>query len=303
MNVLAYITICTFWGLSSIATKIGLGGMDPFTFSFIRFLISGVILLIINWAKGKSIRINHQDLKVIVISAFMMYFMNSVFIMFATKRLDAGIVPILFSLVPVVMVIIETLIQRRMLVGIPGILGIIGGITGIGVVSLGAGTSTSVDILGLVLMLCAVSSWSSGSLYLKNKSINTSITVLLMYQTIVPMLTFLGIIIVKGGMIFTQPLGPAIGGVLYMALIDTLIGSACYVYLLKNWKVSIVATYAYINPIVGLIASYFILGESITFQKVVGMGIILFSVYLIQSDNRLRQKMAIAFKSKRVNRM
>lgn len=294
MGFLAYLAICVFWGLSSIATKLGLSGIEPFTFSFLRFFITGIILLIYNLAKHKSILLSRKDFRVITISSSSMYFLNSVFMMFATKRLDAGIVPILFALVPVVMVVLETILQRKMLVALAGIIGIIGGIIGIVIVSIGDAVSGPIDIWGLILMGFGVLSWAGGSIYLKNKKIATSVSVLLMYQTLVPLAFYTVLIIFNGGPDIFDGNVFSIGGVLYMAIVDTLIGSACYIFLLKIWNVSVVSTYAYINPVVALIGSYFILGESITIQKFVGMIVILFAVFLIQKDSANRAKLAKA---------
>lgn len=287
MGFLAYLAICVFWGLSSIATKIGLYGFEPFTFSFFRFFITVVVLLGYNLVKRKSLRLRKQDFKVITISAIVMYFLNSAFLMFATKRLDAGLIPILFALVPIVMVVIESVLNQKILVGPLGMIGIIGGVVGIFVVSIGNDSRNgSVDVVGLLLMGCAVLSWAGGSVYLKKKKIETSITTLLMYQMIVPLTFYALLTFYNGGPQIYGWSTQAIIGVFYMALIDTLLGSACYVYLLKRWKVSIVATYAYINPIVGLMGSYFFLNEMITMKKMIGMVIILFSVFLIQNEGR-----------------
>lgn len=289
MGILAYLSICVFWGLSSIATKVGLEGFEPFTFSFFRFLITGIVLLIYNLIDRRSIRLRRDDFRVITISAMVMYFLNSAFLMFATERLDAGLIPILFALVPVVMVILETILNRKMMVGSAGVIGIIGGVAGIFVVSMGNSTGAKTDPIGLMLMGCAVLSWAGGSIYLKKQKVATSITVLLMYQTIVPLTFYTFLTFYNGGPEIYRWSFSAVCGVFYMALIDTLLGSACYVYLLKRWKVSIVATYAYINPVVGLIGSYFLLNESITVQKIFGMVIILGSVFLIQSDGKIRK--------------
>ncbi len=294
MGFLAYLAICVFWGLSSIATKLGLSGIEPFTFSFLRFFITGIILLIYNLAKHKSILLSRKDFWVITISSTSMYFLNSVFMMFATKRLDAGIVPILFALVPVVMVVLETILQRKMLVGLPGMIGILGGIVGIVIVSVGDAAAGPIDMIGLILMGFGVLSWAGGSIYLKNKKIATSVSVLLMYQTLVPLAFYTMLIIFNGGPEIFDGNVLSVGGALYMAIVDTLIGSACYIFLLKIWNVSVVSTYAYINPVVALIGSYFILGESITVQKFVGMIVILFAVFLIQKDSTNRAKLAKA---------
>ena len=292
MAVLSYLAICIFWGLSSIATKVGLEDIEPFTFSFFRFATTGTILLIYNLLRGKSVRLQREDFRVITISAIIMYFFNTIFIMFATKRLDAGLIPILFALVPVAMVILETIIGRKLLVGVPGIIGILGGIAGIVVVSMGNDGGETVDVIGVLLMLCAVLSWSGGSIYLRNKKVNASLTVLIMYQMLVPFTVYTALIIKQGGPIVYEWSLVSAMGVLYMAIIDGLIGSACYVYLLKRWKVSVVATYAYINPVVGLIGSFLILGESITIRKVVGMAVILFAVFLIRFDGSIRRKLS-----------
>ncbi len=227
MSIMAYFAICVFWGLSSIATKVGLASIEPFTFSFLRFLITGIVLLAYNLIKQKSIRVGGEDFKVIAVSATIMYFLNSAFLLFATDRLDAGLIPILFALVPVVMVVLETIIGRKMLVGIPGAIGIVGGIIGIAVVSFGNTSGAKSDMLGLLCMGLAVFSWAGGSVYLKNKKINTSITILLMYQTIVPLAFYTALVVFRGGLIFYEADLRAIGGVLYMAIVDTLLGSAC----------------------------------------------------------------------------
>lgn len=291
MGVLAYLSICIFWGLSSIATKIGLKGIEPFAFSFFRFFVTAMILLIYNLVQKKSLLIGKEDFKVISISATVMYFLNSMLIAFATKRLDAGLIPILFALVPVVMVIIESIMNKKLTVGIIGFIGIVGGILGIGIVSFVKSGTTSVDLFGIMLMLLAVLSWAGGSIYFRTKSIKTSITVILFYQSLLPMILYGAAGIVCGEFLNINFDTSAISGILYMSIADTLVGSACYVYLLKHWKISIVSTYAYVNPIVGLAGSYFLLGEGITLQKITGMLVILLSVFLIQYDSKMRAKL------------
>lgn len=298
MGILAYLSICIFWGLSSTAVKFGLEYIEPFSFSFFRFLTTAGILLVYNLGKGKSIHIKKNDMKVIFTSATAMFFVNSMMIMFATKRLDAGIVPIILSLVPVMMVIIESILERRLLVGPIGILGILGGIVGISVISFGGSTGAKIDLLGLVYLGIGILAWSTGSVYLRHRTIETSVTVLLMYQALTPLVYFGALIFAKGGLGYELK-WTAFAGMFYMAIADTILGTASYVYLLKNWKVSIVASYAYINPIVGLIGAFLLLGESISMQKILGMLIILFAVFLIQWEEKIRTSLT-ALKQKKI---
>lgn len=301
MGIFAYLAICILWGMSTVAIKLGLQHIELITFNFFRFFSTSVILLAYNLAARKSLGIKKQDLKAIFFSATLMFFLMSMMVTLATNRLDAGVVSIIMCFVPVVMVVIESVLEKKLLVGGIGIIGIIGGIVGIGVISLGGGTGFGLDPIGLLFMVGGVTSWAAGSMYIRRKTINTSLSVLLLYQALTPCLYYTLLLILSGGLSFEYNL-LSLGGALYMAIGDTIIGTACYVYLLKRWKTSVVATYAYINPIVGLIGAYFLLGESISLQKVQGMAIILFSVFLIQSDERLKGKL-IEIRQRRKARM
>ncbi len=297
MGIFAYMAICVLWGLSSPAAKLGLENIDVFTFSFFRFLTTGSVLLLYNILRRKSIYLKKQDLKVIVISATVMFFMNSMMTMLATKRLDAGLVPIVLSLVPVVMVIMESVLQKKLLVGYAGIAGMFGGILGIAIISFGGGR-LGIDPLGLGFLAAGIMCWSSGSIYLKRKRIEASTTVLLMYQAFTPLLYYGAIVFASGGPKFHwDPI--SFGGMFYIAIADTIIGTSSYIYLLKHWKMPLVATYAYINPIVGLFGAYILLGESISAQKLSGMAVILFSVFLIQFDETLRKKLTAIIKKEK----
>lgn len=289
MGIFAYFAICVLWGMSSVAIKLGLQHIELFTFNFFRFFFTSILLLTYNILSQKSIRVKKQDLKIIFFSATLMFFLTSSFVSGATERLDAGVVSIMMALVPMVMVVMESILEKRLLVGSIGLVGILGGICGIGIISLGGGAGLNIDMTGLLLVGAGVTCWASGSMYLRRKRIETSMSVLLLYQALTPSLYYGLILLFRGGPSFEFN-SLSFGGVLYMSVGDTIIGTACYVYLLKRWKTSLVSTYAYMNPIVGLFGAYLMLGESISHQKVQGMAIILISVFLIQSDESLKQK-------------
>lgn len=297
MGIFAYFAICVFWGLSTVAVKLGLENIELFSFNFLRFITTGMILILYNLLRRKSILISREDFKVVLISATAMFFLNSTFIALATERLDAGIVPIVLSLVPIVMVVIESILERKVLVSPIGMTGIAGGILGIVIISFGNSLGAGMDLKGLAFLATGIMCWSSGSLYLRRKRINASISVLLMYQALIPLVYYSAIILFKGGLVYELS-AASFGGMLYMGIVDTIIGSACYIYLLKNWKISVVSTYAYVNPVVGLLGAYLILGETVSAQKIQGMVVILISVYLIQSDEKLRSKLSRLRKNK-----
>ena len=55
----------------------------------------------------------------------------------------------------------------------------------------------------------------------------------------------------------------------------------CFLYALKHLPAQQASVYAYINPLVALITGYFILGEKITTLILIGCGITILGVYLV----------------------
>lgn len=288
MEYLAYIGICIIWGLSSIAVKLGVTDIDAITFSFFRFLVSTFVLFAFNIITRKDISIKRENIKIIVISAFCMYFVNSFFIGFALKRLDASIITIFFCLVPLIMVVAQSFLERRLIVGAAGVIGIIGGIIGIIIVSLSSSAGMNVDLIGILFATIGVSGWALGSLYLRNKKVEMSLNSLMMYQSLVPFFIYLCIIVISGGVDFSILRTNTLWSVLYVGVLDSIIATMLFIFLMKRWKVSAVSSYAYVNPVIGLVAAYFILGEEINAKKVLGMSMILVSVFLIQSDSHIK---------------
>lgn len=287
MEYIAYFLICLFWGLSSIAVKIGITNIDPFTFNFFRFFIASFVLIIYNLIKRSLIKISKKDFQILFVSSSLMYFFNSFFVTNASKRLDASIITIFFCLVPLIMVIAQSVIEKKLIVGWAGVLGIISGLVGITIVSLSSTKGIKVDIIGLIFITLGVSSWALGSIYFRSKKLEINLMTMMMYQSLITLFLYFIIVFLFTGFKVNGISKTSIIGISYMGIVDSVLATTLYAFLIKKWKLSLVSTYAYINPIIGLVASYFILNELISVQKVLGMIIILVSVFFIQYDDKI----------------
>ncbi len=50
--LIAYLIVCVFWGSTYLAIKVGVTELPPFLFAGLRFLVAGLILLILARALG-----------------------------------------------------------------------------------------------------------------------------------------------------------------------------------------------------------------------------------------------------------
>jgi drug/metabolite transporter (DMT)-like permease len=51
MNLLKFVVLCMVWGLTWIATKIGIGAAPPLLFAGSRFMAAGVLVSLWMWGE------------------------------------------------------------------------------------------------------------------------------------------------------------------------------------------------------------------------------------------------------------
>jgi len=75
----------------------------------------------------------------------------------------------------------------------------------------------------------------------------------------------------------------------YLVVFGSMVAFSAYVWLLANAPISLVATYAYVNPVVAVALGALILGEPITHAVLVGGAVIVASVAIVISVERVRR--------------
>ncbi len=78
----------------------------------------------------------------------------------------------------------------------------------------------------------------------------------------------------------------------YLIIFGSIIGYSAYVFLLSVRNATQVSSYAYVNPVVAVILGVFINKEHLTFWQLIGLVIILCSVFFINKARRVNKKYA-----------
>ena len=74
----------------------------------------------------------------------------------------------------------------------------------------------------------------------------------------------------------------------YLVVFGSMVAFSAYVWLLGNAPISLVATYAYVNPVVAVALGALILDEPVTSAVLIGGGVIVASVAIVISVERVR---------------
>ena len=87
----AYFNICFFWGTAGVANKLSSSMIHPFFAGSLRFLIASVLMALWVGFRHESLAVGLRDGKTLAVGSVLMYFLNTVLLLFASRRVDAGI--------------------------------------------------------------------------------------------------------------------------------------------------------------------------------------------------------------------
>ncbi len=284
---LAWLAICIIWGTTYLVIRIGVMEMPPFLFSGMRWLLAGPIILLFLKLRGIPLP-TKKDLIPITIIGVLLIGLGNGLITFAEQWIPSGLTALLITTVPMLIVLIETLILKKVAFNRTILLGALVGFGGI-LLIFGHNFALLFEmeyLFGIIAIYAGVISWASGTVYSKYRKIDvnpmasaaTQMTIGGVFQIIV------GLSIGEAEhFAFTQ------NGVLafiYLAIFGSFIAYGAYIYAIEHLPISFVTTYAYVNPVIALFAGWFVLDEILNIEIILATIIILIGVWLINKGNR-----------------
>lgn len=286
---IALLALYIVWGSTYLGIKVAIETIPPFFHAAMRFLASGIILVIWQRSAGVGMPTRRQWISAAIIGNLLLLGGNGL-VSWAEQFIPSGIAALIIGSVPIFLVIGEALRPGGVKPNWQAILGIVIGFVGIYVLVSPSGTdSEALNIFGIIALLSACLLWASGSIYSKTADLPKSV---LMSTGAQMLMGSIGLFIVStatgelGGWDVTAVSTRSIYGMLYLILIGSLIGFVAYGWLLQNAPISLVATYAYVNPIVAVLLGYWFGNETLEPRIWLATAIIIGSVIFINSRSK-----------------
>ncbi len=254
------------WGSTYLAIRIGIrsgSGFQPFWFGGLRVLVAGAILLLFAVIRGKDIRPNKMDLKVLIASGFLLWIGGNGLVVLAEQRIDSGIAALIVASTPIWVALFESILDKR----VPSLLligSLVVGFGGILVLSLPLIISgVRADILSILAVLLASFSWSSGLVLQCRQPVSLSRGVSSAYQQL-----FGGVFFALIALLVREPLPtPTTEAWLawgYLVLFGSILAFTAFVSAIQMLPTSLVTTYAYVNAVIAVLLGWLILREPVT---------------------------------------
>lgn len=290
------LVIYLVWGSTFLGVRYALEVLPPILASSLRFLVGGVILLLIAvlWRLAKGMRPvlpnGRQTLGAVQVGVMLVGVGNTA-LSYAIKFMPTGIVALLVATLPIWTVVLDFLLFSKLRPHKLTVTGLLLGIFGMAVLlNPFSGLNTS-DLVWFpaVLVLIGSVSWAYGSLRAP-------------HLTMPPPLQSTAIQMLAGGIFaliistFTEPdAWEAISrmnlrtylAMGYLIFIGSFLGYSSYNWLMRNASPALVSTYAYVNPVVAIILGWLFLNESLSGRTLTASAIILTGVVLITLGRRM----------------
>lgn len=299
--ILAFLIVYVVWGSTYFFIQIAVKDFPPFILGALRFILAGGLMLAWCLYRGENI-FAARGIKYAAFSGILMLFGGNGIIIWVEQSMPSAMVAIMVSSAPLWFILLDKpkwsenfgskSIIAGMLIGLAGVILLFSEQVS---EALSLQGPESVNLSSMVMLILAAVSWSGGSLYSKYKSTGDPIIVTSTWQMMAAGIAFMPGIIIRdefNGFQWKDVSIDAWMAIFYLVVLGSIAGFSAYVWLLKERSAMQVSTYAYVNPVVAVLLGVFFAEEQISSIQVIGLVIILGSVFMINMARYRNEKLA-----------
>lgn len=283
--LLAYAIIYFVWGSTYLAIRVGVLEMPPLLMAAIRFLVAGLLLYGWTLLRGERPPSLRQWISISLL-AFLIFAVNYGLVFWAEQRVASGVTAIMLGTDSVFMTLAEIIFLRTQRLTLRLSAALLIGLGGVAVLvsrSLSHG-GPSIDGLGAMALIVAAMSWSIASVVALMQPLPASKFMSSGAQMLVGGVMLVFASLALGEFRDFHPAAVSAGAwfaLFYLIVAGSIMAFTAYVWLLHHDSPTRVGTYAYVNPVVAVLVGYFLGGETLGPQTILGALFVLVSVVMI----------------------
>ena len=268
------------WGSTYLAIRFAVregAGFPPFTMAAMRVFAAGGLLLAWAAITRAHMKLTARDAAVLGASGILLWVGGNGSVVWAEQRADSGYAALLVGSMPIWVVIMEAVLDRRL----PSLFltgSLIVGFAGLGLLTgpvLLHGSRA--DLIGVAALLFAPISWGAGAILQQRRPVRLSPQVSSGYQHVFGGLGFLACVLIAREPL-PSPTAEAWAAWGYLTIAGSVLAFTSFIYALRLLPISITMTYAYVNPVIAMFLGWMILGEAITPWMIAGTVLVLIGV-------------------------
>lgn len=277
--VIPFITMI-IWGSMYVASRIVLQSMPALLLLFLRLSISGALLLIIARIMGLKM-IRREDMKELLLVAFLGYFVSNGALLLGIQYSDASFSSLINALSPVTISLFAAVMLGEKL-GRKELISLAVAVAGAFVI---IGTpSSSLSVAGICFSLISLLVWSYTTIHIKK--LTAKYDPIVVTGSGMGLASFATLPSALLWMHFTGETvhfsGSLILPLLYVCVICTAVAHLLWNYALSNGNASECAAFYPFQPVTSMLLGVLFLGEVCSTGFIIGTAMILFSIVIRQ---------------------
>ncbi len=266
-TLLAVLTVV--WGLNWPIMRVGVLGVEPWTFRAFTTVFGGIALLSVAVIGGQRIRVPRDQLKLIVMIAPVSIGGWMVFSALGLEHMASGRAAIAAYTMPLWAVIFarflldEPITWRRML-------GLGLGLAGMAILIGGDLPAIGESPLGIFYMLCGALTWGLGTVLFKRAPWRIPVPVIVGWQFIVVAIPITAIAFLTEAPDFNYTTWSWFT-IAYQIFAGALIGNYAWAKIVTLLPAGVAAISSLLIPVIGVVSGALILSEPITWREIVAL--------------------------------
>lgn len=283
MRAGAYASTWLIWGSTYIAIRWAVETVPPFLMVALRSLAAGAILLAWARLRGDQAPTRAQWMAAIVAGA--LYFLiGHGGLFWAEQRVASGPAALMIATEHFWVVLMAWMLPGGRAPSRRAGLGILVGLAGVAMLTLGGGGEGGIDPVGAVVLLIASAGWAAGSLWFHGERRPASP----LYGAGMPLamggilLTIASAATGETARVRAEDFTPiAIASLVYLIVFGSVIAFTAFTWLVEKEGPSRAGSYAYVNPFVAVLLGWAVAGEALTARMLMAGAAIVLAVVLI----------------------
>lgn len=272
-----------FWGMSFIWTAILLKHYEPVTIIFLRLFISTIVLFL--WLKifiGFQ-KIDRSDYKLFLISALFNPFFYFLGENYGVKLTSPTVSAVMIATIPLFTPIAAFIALKERLTKV-NIFGLMVSFTGVLIIIFKDDFSLEFSGWGILALLFAIGSAIGYSIFLKKLSSKYNPIFIVGVQNFIGLIYFFPLFVLLGydNFVATKPTVEIMASLFALAIFCSSLAFVGFTIAVREIGVNKTNVFANLIPVFTGIFSYFVIGEQIDDQKIIGISIVVTGLFLSQ---------------------
>ncbi len=288
---IALVLVSFFWGTTYIASKIGTNYMPGIFVAGVRQFLSGALMVGYFLLRGNKLP-SLPDLKKMAIQGFFLLTLANGLLTWSLEYISSGLGAIIAALVPLAIALFSIWLTKSARITRQMFIGLIAGLAGVVIIFYDyiGQLNSHAFMLGVVLALLSVVSWSFGTVYTSGQKTSVGILYNVGWQMLIAGTITLIVCFITGKHVnLLETPAELWYAMLYLIFIGSLLGYSAYVVAITLLPPTQVSIYAYINPIVAVIFGWLLLNERMTAHMILGTVITVAGIYVVNREFKKQQ--------------